>query len=164
MTTFLQLDWNALWDKELKKCDSFDQTLSCGCKKGAGLYRACYSLTLGACAVGYGSHSVCLSVCVCLLPWNLLYTSFIRQNRYHRFFMVFSRFCRVVFENAWFKMSGIIHQLPLFSLLPDELPMDRRDSDGFFLTKLVRPWFLNSLFPVHIRMQWVCWQAIIMYY
>ena len=40
-------------------------------------------------------------------------------------------------KNALFKSSGIIFQSPLLSSLPDELPMDRRDSDGFFSTKLV---------------------------
>ena len=40
-------------------------------------------------------------------------------------------------ENASFNSFGIICQSPLFSSLPDELPMDRRDSDGFFSTKLV---------------------------
>ena len=41
-------------------------------------------------------------------------------------------------ENASFKSSGIICPLPLPSSLRNELPMGRRNSSGFFSTKLVR--------------------------
>ena len=42
-------------------------------------------------------------------------------------------------ENASFKHSDVICQSPLLSSLPDKLPMDKTDSDGFFsiVTKLV---------------------------
>ena len=40
-------------------------------------------------------------------------------------------------ENVSFKSFGMICRLLRLSLLPDELPRDRRDSDGFFSTKLV---------------------------
>ena len=40
-------------------------------------------------------------------------------------------------ENALFKSSGIICQTQLPFSLPDELSMDKRDSDGFFSTRLV---------------------------
>ena len=73
---------------------------------------------------------------VYLLRLNLLHTSFIRHKQGDiGFFMVFQGFCRVAFaENASFRSSGVICQSPLPSSLPDELPMDRTDSDGFFST------------------------------
>ena len=40
-------------------------------------------------------------------------------------------------ENALFKRSGIICQSPLPSSLPDELPMDSRDSDSFYSVNTV---------------------------
>ena len=40
-------------------------------------------------------------------------------------------------ENASFKRSGVIFRWPLLLTLPDELPMDKRDSNGFFSTNLV---------------------------
>ena len=52
--------------------------------------------------------------------------------------MVFSRFCCVALdENALFKSSGIICQSLLLSLLLDELPSDRRDSEGFLSIKVI---------------------------
>ena len=53
-------------------------------------------------------------------------------------------------KTLWFKSSGIICQSPLPSLLPDELPMDRIDSDGFFSTQrvcTVRPLQLGPTDP-----------------
>ena len=38
-------------------------------------------------------------------------------------------------ENASFKSSGVTARLPF--LLSDELSVDRRDSEGFFSTRLV---------------------------
>ena len=40
-------------------------------------------------------------------------------------------------ENASFKSSGVICWSPLPSSLPDELSMDKRDSNGFFSTRMV---------------------------
>ena len=58
---------------------------------------------------------VCVCVCVYLLPWNLLPTSFLRRKlSFIWFFMVFSTFYRVAFPaNALFKSSGIICRSPL---------------------------------------------------
>ena len=62
---------------------------------------------------------------------------------------VFKVFSHVAFaENALFKSSSIICWSPLLSLLPDELLMDTRDSNGFptnlaknvFITRLTCHW------------------------
>ena len=51
-----------------------------------------------------------MCVCICLLPRNLLHTSFIRRKQgVIEFFMMFQAFCHMAFtENALFKSSGII--------------------------------------------------------
>jgi hypothetical protein len=78
--------------------------------------------------------SVCLSVC--LLPRDLLPTSFVRQKQsFIGLFMTFQGFCHVAFtENASFKSSGVICWSPPPSSLLGELSMDKRDSNGFFST------------------------------
>ena len=79
---------------------------------------------------------LCVCLSVCLLPRNLPHTSFVRQKQgVIGSLRCFQDFCRVAF--ASFKSSGIICRLPLPSSLPDELPMDRRDSNSFFSTRIV---------------------------
>ena len=94
------------------------------------------SLTLGACARGM---VVILCVCICLLPLNLLHTSFIRRKQgVIEFFKMFQAFCHVAFaENALFKTFGMICRSPPPSLLPNDLSMDKRDSNNFFSTQRV---------------------------
>ena len=80
--------------------------------------------------------SVCLCICyhkICYIP--RLYV----QNKVHHgvLYGVF-RVCHVALaENSSFKSSGIIWRSSLLSLLPNELSMDKIDSNGFFSTKLV---------------------------
>ena len=62
---------------------------------------------------------LCLSVCVSVTTKSATYLVNMLKTRHHRV------------------LYGIIWQSPLLSLLPDELPMKRRDSDGLFSTKLV---------------------------
>ena len=57
-------------------------------------------------------------------------------------------------ENAPFKSSGVICQSSLFSLLPDEFPMNKRDSDGFFSTKLVSRPSISSYNLSLITIKW----------
>ena len=75
----------------------------------------------------YGNRlGVALSVR--LLPRNLPHTSFTRQKQaIIGFFMVFQGFCCVTLaEYVLFKSSGIVWRSLLLSLLPDELPIDRK--------------------------------------
>ena len=93
---------------------------------------------------GYDSCFMYLPVCgymclsVCLLPWNLLQTSLIHQNQGVIFLYGVSKvFVMWLLLDASFISSSVICQSQLLSSLPDELPMDRRDSNGFLSTKLV---------------------------
>ena len=61
-------------------------------------------------------------------------------------------------ENASFKSSGVICQSPLLSLHPDELPMDRRDSDGFFSTKLASRPSISSYNTTDLSLITLKWQ------
>ena len=66
--------------------------------------------------------------------------------------------CVALAENASFKSSGIICQSPLLSSLLDELPMDRRDSDRFFSTKLASRPSISSYSKTDLSLITPKWQ------
>ena len=108
-------------------------------------------LTLGAHAQGLQQSfcvSVCLSVCLSVYMYvcmsvcyhEICYTLhlYVENKLSYGSLWCFQGFCRVALaKNGSFNSSGIIWRSPLLSLLPDKLLIDRRDSDGFFSTKLV---------------------------
>ena len=94
-------------------------------------------LTLGM-HVPKGLFGVCVCVPVYLSVTMKSPTYLVCTSKLQCYLWCFQSFCCVAFtENALFKSSGIICRPVSLFLLSDELPMDRRESDNFFSTKLV---------------------------
>ena len=81
---------------------------------------------------------VCVSVCLSVTTKSAAYLFIHRNQGVMGFFTVFSRFCRVGFaENASFKSYGVIFWSLPPSSLPNDILMDKRDSNNFFSTREV---------------------------
>ena len=93
--------------------------------------------------------SVCVFVCYREI-WSILPGNKVSKVLYG----VFKVF--VVWRFASFKSYGVICWLPLLFLL-DKLPMDKRDSDGFFLTKLVCGYSNSSM--AWLTCHWPYWNS-----
>ena len=76
--------------------------------------------------------SACLSVC--LLPQNLPFNLYLENKSYLSCFL---GSCAAFTENVLFENCGIICWSPPPSLLPGQLSMDKRGSNGFFSTRKV---------------------------
>ena len=80
--------------------------------------------------------SVCASVCLSVTTKSATYLVYTSKTRCHR--ILYGRFCRVAFaENALFKSYGVIYWSLPPSLLPNDVSIDKRDSNNFFSTQRV---------------------------
>ena len=124
-------------------------------------------LTLGACARGTVvilcvCVCVCLSVCLSVTMKSATYLVYTRKQGVIDFFMVFQGFSSVACaENALFKSSDIICRSPPPSLLPNDLSMDKRDSNNFFSMQRVcmSSQIAPIIRPTHHSLELINYQA-----
>ena len=94
---------------------------------------------------GYGSRFVCLSVCLCVCYQPSCYISrlYVESSVPLGFLCCSQRIMWISLKRLFSKvLARFADHLSLNSSLLDELSMDKTDSDGFFLRRLARQYFI----------------------